>query len=117
MTKTDSQAVELRVRDLLLSALTVSSGAVDAISFLALGKVFTAFMTGNIVFLGLRTAGAPGPSVSALVVSIAAFSAGASLSWRLVQPVSALEPAPVWPRRVTIAIGLSLIAHAAFQIV
>ena len=30
--KTDSQAVELRIRDLLLSALTVSSGAVDAIS-------------------------------------------------------------------------------------
>jgi len=33
-------------------------GAIDAISFLALGKVFSAFMTGNIAFLGLRVAGA-----------------------------------------------------------
>ena len=47
---------EVGLRDLLLHALTVSSGAVDAISFLALGKVFSAFMTGNIAFLGLRIA-------------------------------------------------------------
>jgi uncharacterized membrane protein YoaK (UPF0700 family) len=48
VTKINNQAVELRVRDVLLNALAVSSGAVDAISFLALGKVFSAFMTGNI---------------------------------------------------------------------
>src|SRR5216684_2920012 len=94
-TKIQNQAVEPRVRDLLLKALTVSSGAVDAISFLALGKIFTAFMTGNIVFLGLRLAGAGGPSASAVVVSIAAFSTGAYLSWRIVQPVSDSEAAGV----------------------
>src|SRR5207302_1485253 len=103
--------------DLLLKALTFSSGAVDAISFLALGKVFTAFMTGNIVFLALRAAGEPGPSVSAVVVSIACFAAGAYLSWRIVRPTTVSESAEVWPRGVTIALGLSLIAHAAFQIV
>lgn len=43
----------ISLRDRLLFTLTVSSGAVDAISFIALGKVFTAFMTGNIAFLGL----------------------------------------------------------------
>jgi uncharacterized membrane protein YoaK (UPF0700 family) len=48
---------DIRVRDLLLMALTFSSGAIDAISYLALGKVFTAFMTGNIVFLGPWAAG------------------------------------------------------------
>jgi hypothetical protein len=32
-----NQALELRIRDLLLNALTVSSGAVDAISFLCPG--------------------------------------------------------------------------------
>ena len=56
----DSQVTYVRVRDWLLSALTVSSGAVDAISFLALGKIFTAFMTGNIAFLGMGIAGHPG---------------------------------------------------------
>jgi len=47
VTTVQDRAVELKIRDLLLNALTVSSGAVDAISFLALGKVFTAFMTGG----------------------------------------------------------------------
>src|SRR2546423_1424320 len=46
------------VRDVLLVGLTFSSGAVDAITFLALGKGFTAFMTGNLVFFGLGLAGA-----------------------------------------------------------
>jgi uncharacterized membrane protein YoaK (UPF0700 family) len=59
----------------LLMALTVSSGAVDAISFLAHGKVFTAFMTGNIVSLGLLIA-ANGPDSTAILVSMAAFAVG-----------------------------------------
>jgi hypothetical protein len=76
-TEIHHQAVELRVRDLLLNALTVSSGAIDAISFLALGKVFSAFMTGNIAFLGLRVAGAShAPGGVAILVSMAAFAVG-----------------------------------------
>src|SRR5271169_6840904 len=71
--------VDTRVRDLLLNGLTFSSGAVDAISFLELGKVFTAFMTGNIAFLGLRVAGAGGPAWSAIIVAMAAFAVGAYL--------------------------------------
>ena len=63
------QMADLKVRDLPLIALTVSSGAIDAISYLGLGKVFTAFMTGNIVFLGLRTA-----SVGAFTVTISSSS-------------------------------------------
>ncbi|YCK34792.1 YoaK family protein [Actinomadura sp. ATCC 39365] len=34
-------------------ALALAAGAVDALSFLALGQVFTANMTGNVVLLGL----------------------------------------------------------------
>ena len=101
---------ELSVRDLLLHALTVSSGAVDAISFLALGKVFSAFMTGNIAFLGLRIAGAPGPGVVSILVSMAAFAVGVYLSTRIVPH----ESCGVWSQRVTVALGASLIAHAIF---
>jgi uncharacterized membrane protein YoaK (UPF0700 family) len=115
MLSTEGSTADLRIRDLLLKALTFSSGAVDAISFLALGKVFTAFMTGNIVFLGLRTAGAPGPGIPAVIVSIAAFTAGALLSWRIVNPAMEMDVNRVWSTRVTLALGLSLIAHAAFQ--
>src|SRR6202047_4504456 len=86
VTKVHKQAVELRVRDLLLNALTVSSGAIDAISFLALGKVFSAFMTGNIAFLGLRVAGAShAPGGVAIFVSMAAFAVGVYLSTRIVK--------------------------------
>ena len=100
VTKIHNQAVELRVRDLLLNLLTVSSGAVDAISFLALGKVFSAFMTGNIAFLGLRVAGAPAPGAVAIVASVAAFAAGVYLSTRIVKPS---EGSGMWPHRVTVA--------------
>jgi uncharacterized membrane protein YoaK (UPF0700 family) len=70
------QTTDVGVRDLLLMTLTVSSGAMDAISYLALGKVFTAFMTGNIVFLGLRMARAGDFGVVRITVALAAFSAG-----------------------------------------
>lgn len=40
------------VHDVPLIVLTASSGAVDAISYFGLGKIFWAFMTENIVFLG-----------------------------------------------------------------
>src|SRR5712671_3057213 len=114
VTKINKQAVEVIIRDLLLNALTVSSGAIDAISFLALGKVFSAFMTGNIAFLGLRVAGAGAPGAVAILVSMAAFAVGVYLSTRIVKPS---EGSGMWPQRVTVALGVSLIAHAFFLVV
>src|ERR1700686_474211 len=111
VTEIHNQAAEPRVRDLLLNALTVSSGAIDAISFLALGKVFSAFMTGNIAFLGLRVAGAGGPGAVSILVSIAAFAAGVYLSTRIVKPT---ESSGMWSQRFTVALGVSLLAHAVF---
>jgi uncharacterized membrane protein YoaK (UPF0700 family) len=98
-------------RNRLLLLLTFSSGAVDAICFLALGKVFTAFMTGNFVFLGLRIGGAPGPHLSSVLIAMGAFAAGVLLATRL---VARTRGAGVWPRRVTLVLGLSVIAHLAF---
>ncbi|MDB6017329.1 MAG: hypothetical protein JWR19_1818 [Pedosphaera sp.] len=98
-------------RDMLLHALTVSSGAVDAISFIALGKVFTAFMTGNIAFLGLRVAGANAPGKVAILTAIAAFAVGVYLSTIIVLPT---EGSGMWPKRVTVALGVSLIPHVVF---
>lgn len=47
-------------RDLVppLVGLTVVTGLVDAFSYLVLGNVFVANMTGNVVFLGFALAGA-----------------------------------------------------------
>jgi uncharacterized membrane protein YoaK (UPF0700 family) len=57
----------------LMLTLTVVTGLVDAVSYLSLGHVFVANMTGNVVFLGFALAGAQGLSAPASVVSMAAF--------------------------------------------
>ncbi|HWW11921.1 MAG TPA: YoaK family protein, partial [Brevundimonas sp.] len=62
--------------------LSMTTGLVDAISVLGLGKVFTANMTGNIVFLGFAAAGAPGFKPIPYVVAIAAFLIGATIAGR-----------------------------------
>src|SRR5256885_16942464 len=49
----------------LLVVMTVVTGIVDAVSYLALGHVFVANMTGNVVFLGFALAEAGGLSVPA----------------------------------------------------
>src|SRR2546421_199492 len=61
----------------LLLALTVVTGLVDAVSYLTLGHVFVANMTGNVVFLGFALAGASGFSIAASLVALAAFALGA----------------------------------------
>jgi uncharacterized membrane protein YoaK (UPF0700 family) len=63
---------------LTLLALTFSTGTVDAVSYLALGHVFTANMTGNIVLLGFGIARAGGLPVLAPVISTAAFALGSA---------------------------------------
>ncbi|HEX4332369.1 MAG TPA: YoaK family protein [Usitatibacter sp.] len=67
----------------LLLLLSVTTGLVDAASVLALGKVFTANMTGNVVFLGFAAAGVPGFKVIPFVVAIASFMVGALVSGRI----------------------------------
>jgi uncharacterized membrane protein YoaK (UPF0700 family) len=66
-----------------LAALTVVSGIVDAVSFLALGHVFTANMTGNVVLVAFGLAGAPGFSVAASVCALGFFVAGAIAGGRI----------------------------------
>jgi uncharacterized membrane protein YoaK (UPF0700 family) len=69
----------------LLVAMTVVTGLVDAFSYLLLGHVFVANMTGNVVFLGFAVAGAPGFSIGASVVALVAFGLGSVLGGRIVQ--------------------------------
>jgi uncharacterized membrane protein YoaK (UPF0700 family) len=67
----------------LLLVLTVTTGLLDAVSFLGLGRVFTANMTGNVVFLGFALGGAPGIPVASSLAAIGAFLIGAVLGGRL----------------------------------
>jgi uncharacterized membrane protein YoaK (UPF0700 family) len=67
----------------MMVLMTVVTGLVDAFSYLVLGHVFVANMTGNIVFLGFALAGAPGFSISASLAALGAFVVGAAIGGRL----------------------------------
>jgi uncharacterized membrane protein YoaK (UPF0700 family) len=62
-----------------LLVLTFSTGLIDAVSYLGLGRVFTANMTGNIVLLGFGVAGSEGLPVVAPLVSLGAFLVGSGV--------------------------------------
>ena len=67
----------------LLLALTMITGVVDAISYLKLGHVFVANMTGNIAFLGFAVADAKEFSIAASLTATIAFLTGALAGGRL----------------------------------
>ena len=130
--RVDRQVNDVKVRNWLLDALTVSSGAVDAVSFLALGKVFTAFVTGNVAFLGMAIASTTGsniygvvpPRIKWVLAALVGFAGGIYLATRIVrpstQPASHTGEQPngvVWPQRTTFALGLSLLAHLCFVLI
>src|ERR1700737_3999477 len=73
----------------MLLVLTLVTGVVDAFSYLVLGHVFVANMTGNVVFLAFALAGASGFSIPAFLVALGAFILGSFgggvLGWRLSQ--------------------------------
>ncbi|ANP54750.1 uncharacterized membrane protein YoaK (UPF0700 family) [Streptomyces griseochromogenes] len=78
----DPEARGVRLVVVLL-ALTVVSGLIDAVSYLGLGRVFTANMTGNVVILGFAAAGAPGFSVPHTATSLGCFLLGAVAGGRV----------------------------------
>jgi uncharacterized membrane protein YoaK (UPF0700 family) len=59
------------------------TGLVDAVSYLKLGHVFVANMTGNVVFLGFAIADAQDFSIAASLVAIGAFLIGALAGGKL----------------------------------
>ncbi|HTV91481.1 MAG TPA: YoaK family protein [Verrucomicrobiae bacterium] len=67
----------------LLFGLTFVSGLADALSFLTLGQVFVANMTGNVVLLGFAIGGAKRISIAGSFIAIAAFVIGGIVGGRL----------------------------------
>lgn len=67
----------------LLVVLSFTTGLVDAVSILGLSWVFTANMTGNIVFLAFALAGAPGFKWQLYLAALIFFALGAGVAGRL----------------------------------
>src|SRR5438445_9056297 len=93
-----------------LLVLTFTTGLVDAVSYLGLGRVFTANLTGNVVLLGFGIAGAGGLPVLAPVLSLVSFLLGAGIGGELVKRMQHRHPALV---ARALGIEVSLIAAAA----
>ena len=91
-----------RLLPALLLALTAVTGFVDAVSYLALGHVFTANMTGNVVFLGFATLAAPGLSIGRSGVALGAFVVGATVGGRLAARIAS------GPRLRWVSVGLGI---------
>jgi uncharacterized membrane protein YoaK (UPF0700 family) len=91
MEKTGSAGERMRAPRVLL-VLTFVTGMVDAVSLLALGRVFTANLTGNVVFIGLALAGMPEFSLSRSLTALVGFLAGAVLGGRLAESMSQRFP-------------------------
>jgi uncharacterized membrane protein YoaK (UPF0700 family) len=101
-------------RSLLM--LTAATGLIDAVSYLGLGRVFTANMTGNVVLLGFGIVGSAGLPVVAPLISLAAFFAGsrcgAVLAARVAERPHARVAAPL-AIEVTLVGAAAIIAAAA----
>src|SRR5580704_14531089 len=67
----------------ILLVMTAASGIVDAVSYLGLGHVFTANMTGNIALMGFRLGGASGISLSRSALALFSFMLGAVTGGRM----------------------------------
>ncbi len=93
-----------------LLVLTLTTGLVDAVSYLGLGRVFTANMTGNIVLLGFGIVGSGGLPVVAPLVSLAAFLVGAGLGGLLAMRIGDRHPAHV---ARALGVEVSMIGMAA----
>jgi uncharacterized membrane protein YoaK (UPF0700 family) len=99
-----------RATKIALIALTFSTGLIDAVSFISLGHVFTANMTGNIVLLGFALGGASGLSVARSGASLLAFMAGAFLGGMTSVRHSGWTQTRLLKRTIVIEAALLLIA-------
>jgi uncharacterized membrane protein YoaK (UPF0700 family) len=104
----------LSIRDSLVVLLTLTTGAVDVTSFLALGNVFSSVVTGDMVLLG-AAAGTGRPELAvhsgvALAGYLAGVAAGAPLAARRHHATR------TWPPSVTVTLAVELVILAAFSV-
>ena len=83
--KTAAAPTARQTKSLLLAlmVLTFNTGLIDAVSYIGLGRVFVANMTGNVVLLAFAAAGVSGLSVTRALSSLGGFLVGATIGGKL----------------------------------
>jgi uncharacterized membrane protein YoaK (UPF0700 family) len=94
-----------------LLGLALAGGVLDATSYIALGKVFTANMTGNTVLLAVALARGSGADAARSAVALGGFSAGAAFGVMVIGP-----SVGSWPARAGGALLLELLALAGLLV-
>jgi uncharacterized membrane protein YoaK (UPF0700 family) len=110
---TGSRVMPIMGREGMLLLLTLAAGSMDAMSYLGLGHVFTAMMTGNTVLLGLALG--QGHILAALrsIIALVGFAAGVAAGALVVQRD---QPQGDWPPAVTRALALEGLLLGAFAL-
>ncbi|MEV7008298.1 YoaK family protein [Streptosporangium sp. NPDC051022] len=90
----------------MLMGLTFMSGMVDASSYLGIGEIFTANMTGNLLILGFAASGTPQFSIVASAISVVSFFLGAALGGRLTVVIASRR------RRLVVAMTVESVLNA-----
>jgi uncharacterized membrane protein YoaK (UPF0700 family) len=98
-------------RESMLLLLTLAAASVDAISYLGLGHVFTAMMTGNTVLLGLALAQREVLAALRSILALIGFAIGVFAGAIIVERESYPEE---WPAAVTAALAFETIILAIF---
>ncbi len=96
--------VSERLTVVCLLLLTFATGIVDAVSVLALGHVFVANMTGNVIFLGFWFAPHSGIDLTAAIVAFVSFLAGTVLGGRFARHID--SEVRLW---LTVALGAEVV--------
>jgi len=98
--------------------LTVAAGSADAVSYLGLGRVFTANMTGNLVLLGVAIGQGQAAGSLRSVIAFAGFGIGVLVGARATAKSTGDV---VWPASVTrvlvVELGLLVIFAAVWELV
>ena len=99
-----------------LLMLTASTGCIDAVSYLALDKVFTGNMTGNVLFIGFSLVGAGNTPLLNNIIALLGFALGSIVGGRIVGR-SAPKGLPGSSRAVLIGGAALMIALAVYWLV
>jgi uncharacterized membrane protein YoaK (UPF0700 family) len=92
----------------LLLSLALAAGSVDALTYLGLGRVFTANMTGNTVLLGVAVAQGSSSDALRALVALGGFCLGGALGMALI----GTRRGP-WPRLTWAVFALETVGLAA----
>jgi uncharacterized membrane protein YoaK (UPF0700 family) len=99
-------------RDSRIVLATVTTGVVNAVTFLFLGKVFSSVITGNLVLLGVSVTTHSSSEALHAGVGLAGYAAGVVVG----APLAARgnDHGTIWPRSITTTLAGELCVLAAF---